>query len=80
MSLKTIANAVVFERQPFARMVRWRTAANVLSIGFEVLRESVEGALGILPRLGHPDLLRGALGFWGRARAAGAPQQGRCRS
>ena len=32
------ASAVVFERQPFARMVRCRTVANVLSIGFEVRR------------------------------------------
>lgn len=40
MSLKTIASAVVFERQPFARMVRWRTVANVLSMGFEVRRWS----------------------------------------
>ena len=33
-SLKTIASAVLLERQPFARMVRCRTVANVLSIGF----------------------------------------------
>src|SRR5258705_6593867 len=33
-SLKTMASAVLLERQPFERMVRWRTVANVLSIGF----------------------------------------------
>ena len=35
-SLNTIASAVLFERQPFDRMVRCRTVAKVLSIGFEV--------------------------------------------
>ena len=35
-SLKTIASAVLFERQPFERIVRCRTVAKVLSIGFEV--------------------------------------------
>lgn len=29
-----MASAVLFERQPFDRIVRWRTVANVLSIGF----------------------------------------------
>src|SRR5215212_9222891 len=37
-SLNTIASAVLFERQPFERIVRCRTVAKVLSIGFEVLR------------------------------------------
>jgi len=32
--LNTIASAVLFERQPFERIVRCRTVANVLSIGF----------------------------------------------
>src|SRR5712672_1274567 len=91
-SLNTIASAVLFERQPFERIVRCRTVAKVLSIGFEVLRcfqcsagkiveceqglailrqalgglmvfqlvgcgEGVERGLGVLARLGHPDLL-----------------------
>src|SRR5664280_1715915 len=33
-SLNTIASAVLFERQPFERIVRCRTVAKVLSIGF----------------------------------------------
>jgi len=33
-----MARAVLFERQPFERMVRCRTVAKVLSIGFEVRR------------------------------------------
>jgi len=33
MSLKTIASAVLFERQPFDRIVRCRTVANVLLRG-----------------------------------------------
>ena len=37
-SLNTIASAVLFERQPFERIVRCRTVAKVLSIGFEVYR------------------------------------------
>ena len=32
-SLKTIASAVLLDRQPFGRMVRWRTVAKVLSMG-----------------------------------------------
>ncbi|MGY3413150.1 hypothetical protein ACVWZV_009316 [Bradyrhizobium sp. GM5.1] len=32
-SLKTIASAVLLDRQPFDRMVRWRTVAKVLSMG-----------------------------------------------
>src|SRR5437764_14255756 len=90
-SLNTIASAVLFERQPFERIVRCRTVAKVLSIGFEVLRcfqcsaeiveceqglailrqalgglivfqlvgcdEGVERGLGVIARLGHPDLL-----------------------
>jgi len=35
-SLKTMASAVRFDRQPFDRTVRWRTVANVLSMGFVV--------------------------------------------
>ena len=35
-SLKIMASAVLFDRQPFARTVRWRIVANVLSIGFVV--------------------------------------------
>jgi hypothetical protein len=35
-SLNTIASAVLFERQPFERIVRCRTVAKVLSIGFVV--------------------------------------------
>src|ERR1700730_15639746 len=35
-SLKTIASAVPFDRQPFDRMVRWRTVAKVLSMGLVV--------------------------------------------
>jgi len=37
-SLKIIASAVLFERQPLDRIVRCRTVANVLSIGFVVRR------------------------------------------
>ena len=37
-SLNTMASAVLFERQPFERIVRCRTVAKVLSIGFEVRR------------------------------------------
>src|ERR1700756_2564309 len=33
-SLKTMASAVLFDRQPFDRMVRCRTVAKVLSMGF----------------------------------------------
>mgnify|MGYP003340251301 CR=1 FL=1 len=32
-----MASAVVFDMQPFDLIVRWRTVANVLSIGFESL-------------------------------------------
>src|SRR5215813_13736242 len=35
-SLKTMASAVLFDRQPFDRMVRCRTVAKVLSMGFVV--------------------------------------------
>src|SRR5258708_34165790 len=35
-SLKTMASAVRFDRQPFDRIVRWRTVANVLSMGVGV--------------------------------------------
>ena len=35
-SLKTMARAVLFDRQPFDRMVRCRTVAKVLSMGFVV--------------------------------------------
>ena len=35
--------AVLFERHPFERTVRWRTVANVLSIGFVVRRCFVLG-------------------------------------
>jgi hypothetical protein len=31
--LKTIASAVLLDRQPFDRIVRWRTVAKVLSMG-----------------------------------------------
>jgi len=41
--LKIIARAVLFERHPFERTVRWRTVANVLSIGFVVRRCFVLG-------------------------------------
>jgi len=34
--LKTMASAVLFDRQPFDRMVRCRTVAKVLSMGFVV--------------------------------------------
>ena len=34
--MKTMASAVLFDRQPFERTVRWRIVANVLSIGFVV--------------------------------------------
>ena len=37
-SLKTMASAVLFERHPFERMVRWRTVAKVLSMGLVVRR------------------------------------------
>jgi hypothetical protein len=35
-SLKTIAGAVLFDRQPFDRIVRWRPVAKVLSMGLVV--------------------------------------------
>src|SRR5271169_5071662 len=35
-SLKTMAIAVLFDKQPFHRMVRCRTVAKVLSMGFVV--------------------------------------------
>ena len=35
-SLNTMASAVLFDRQPFDRMVRCRTVAKVLSMGFVV--------------------------------------------
>ena len=38
MSLKTIGSAVFRERQFLDRLVRWRTVANVDSIGFAVRR------------------------------------------
>src|SRR4051795_2117831 len=44
-SLNTIASAVLFERQPFERIVRCRTVAKVLSIGFEVLRPVFGGKI-----------------------------------
>jgi len=34
--LKTIASAVLLDRQPFDRIVRWRTVAKVLSMGLVV--------------------------------------------
>src|SRR5437764_14964548 len=37
-SLKIIASAVLFERHPFERTVRWRTVANELSTTFVVRR------------------------------------------
>src|ERR1700736_2557005 len=37
-NLKTIASAVLLDRQPFDRMVRWRTVAKVLSMGLVVRR------------------------------------------
>src|SRR5467141_1434415 len=37
-SLKTIASAVLLDRQPFDRIVRWRTVAKVLSMGLAVRR------------------------------------------
>ena len=37
-SLKTMASAVLFDRQPLDRMVRCRTVAKVLSMGFVVRR------------------------------------------
>src|SRR5437762_11695250 len=37
-SLNTMASDVLFERQPFERIVRCRTVAKVLPIGFEVGR------------------------------------------
>jgi hypothetical protein len=37
-SLKTIASAVLLDRQPFDRIVRWRTVAKMLSIGLVVRR------------------------------------------
>src|SRR2546423_8221465 len=46
-SLKIMASAVLFERHPLERTVRWRTVANELSMGLVVLpvlsREVVEG-------------------------------------
>jgi hypothetical protein len=36
--LKTKASAVLLERQPFVRIVLWRTVAKVLSMGFVVRR------------------------------------------
>jgi hypothetical protein len=33
-SLKTMASAVLLDRHPFDRIVRWRTVAKVLSMGF----------------------------------------------
>jgi hypothetical protein len=39
-SLNTISLAVVADRDPFVRTVRWRTVANTLSIGFDVRRWS----------------------------------------
>lgn len=75
-SLKTMASAVPFDRQPFDRMVRWRTVAKVLSsilaqavgrlLVFErvALDGGVERQLDGDLRFGHPDLLQRALGFW----------------
>src|ERR1700680_2206237 len=37
-NLKTIASAVLLDRQPFDRIVRWRTVAKVLSMGLVVRR------------------------------------------
>src|ERR1700688_4174647 len=37
-SLKTIASAVLLDRHPFDRIVRWRTVAKVLSMGLVVRR------------------------------------------
>src|SRR5258705_13609663 len=42
-SLKTMASAVLFDRQPFDRMVRCRTVAKVLSMGFVVRKLPVLG-------------------------------------
>src|SRR6478672_5806657 len=39
-SLKSIASAVLLDRQPFDRIVRWRTVAKVLSMGLVVRRVS----------------------------------------
>ena len=36
--LKTIASAVLLDRQPFDRIVRWRTVAKVISMGLVVRR------------------------------------------
>jgi len=38
ISLKTMASGVLFDRQPFDRIVRCRTVAKVLSMGFVVRR------------------------------------------
>src|SRR6202035_1861898 len=46
-SLNTMASAVLFERQPFERIVRCRTVAKVLSIGVEFGREIVECEQGL---------------------------------
>ena len=35
-SLKTIANAVQWDKHPLLRTVRWRTVANTLSMGLVV--------------------------------------------
>jgi hypothetical protein len=37
-SLNTMSLAVVADKAPFVRTVRWRTVANTLSIGFYVRR------------------------------------------
>src|SRR3954467_9367418 len=37
-----MASAVLFDRQPLARTVRWRIVANVLSIGFVVRKNPLE--------------------------------------
>src|SRR3954470_20520292 len=48
-SLKIMASAVLFDRQPFARTVRWRIVAEVLSIGF-VVRKCFQCSAGKLEK------------------------------
>jgi hypothetical protein len=43
--LKTIARANLLDRQPFDRIVRWRTVAKVLSIG-SVVRKRFQCSAG----------------------------------
>src|SRR5436309_4023818 len=71
-SLNTIASAVLFERQPFERIVRCRTVAKVLSIGFEVAaHEDLAAAVrwaqaNIVQYGGDPD----RLALWGTSAGA----------